>query len=67
MKCIKNPSVPTWLIIYNDQGLLTTAYVGQSDQTCTKETNTIEQFTNEAQYVQRCDELGVDPIIPPSE
>ena len=52
MKCITNPSVPTWLIITNDQGLITTALVEPNEETCTKETNTIEKYTDEQEYRQ---------------
>ncbi len=65
MKCITNPPVSTWLIIYNDQGFLTTAFVEPHEETCTQDNNTIEEYTNEQEYTERCDELGIEPLIPP--
>ena len=67
MKCIKFPTVTTYLIIYNDEGLLTTAIVDQYNEICTKSTNTVEQYTDENEYIERCIELGIDPQIPPSD
>ena len=62
MKCITNPSVPTWLIITNEQGLITTALVEPNEETCTKDTNTIEKYTDEQEYRQKCDDLGIEAI-----
>jgi len=66
MKCITNPPEPTWLIIYNDQGLLTTTFIETHEETCTADNNTIEEYTNEQEYIQRCDELDIEPLIPPN-
>jgi len=62
MKCITNPSVPTWLIITNDQGLITTALVAPNEEACTKDTNNIEEYTDEQKYKLKCDELGIEAI-----
>lgn len=67
MKCIKFPTVTTYVIIYNDEGLLTTSIVNSYNEICTKNTNTIEEYTDKDEYIERCKELGIDPLIPPSE
>ena len=65
MQCLKFPSVQTYLIIYNDEGLLTTALATPNDEVCTKSTNVVEQYTDKDEYIERCEELGIDPIVPP--
>lgn len=65
MQCITNPIVETFLIIYNDEGLLTTALAEPNEEVCTKSTNIVEQYTNQYLYIERCEELGIDPITPP--
>tara|TARA_B100000963_G_scaffold107877_1_gene93856 strand:+ start:491 stop:724 length:234 start_codon:yes stop_codon:yes gene_type:complete len=62
MKCITNPPVPTWLIITNDQGLVTTALVEPNEETCTNDSNTIQEYIDEQKYVEKCNELGIEPI-----
>ena len=65
MQCVTNPTVETFLIIYNDEGLLTTALAEPNQEVCTKSTNIVEQYIDQNEYIARCEELGIDPIVPP--
>ena len=67
MQCIKFPSVITYLITFNNGDVNGSNYVETNQEYCMPDSWTSEEFTNKDEYIQRCEELNIEPLLPTEE
>jgi len=67
MQCLKFPSVITYLITFNNGDVNGSTYVETTQEYCMPDSWTREEFTNKDEYIKRCEELNIEPLLPTEE
>tara|TARA_R100000231_G_scaffold2747_7_gene4982 strand:+ start:10990 stop:11211 length:222 start_codon:yes stop_codon:yes gene_type:complete len=64
MQCLEFPSEITYIITFNNDEVNGTLYIDTNQEFCMPDSWSSEIFTNEAEYIERCSDLNIEPNLP---
>lgn len=64
MQCLKFPNEITYIITFSNGYANGSVYVETNQEFCMPDSWSSEIFTNEVEYIERCNNLNIEPNLP---